>query len=95
MFTKYVVKHGDSAVVVKFDLRVNKLIVGGYVRHIDLTKKLVSKLYFNMSNLKNCHSQRNKVKYVEKMELDKFIEVMDRVSEDFSVEKVRHVNRLL
>jgi hypothetical protein len=96
MFIKYLVKQGESAIVVKFDLRSDKIIMGGYVMNVDILQRLMRRPYFEKSvSSKNCHSQRNKIKYIGRISLDKFLEVMDRVSEDYTVEKVRRVNRLI
>jgi len=95
MFVKYIVKRENASVVVKFDLRSNRVVIGGYVKFIDFIGCLISETYFDIDS-PNCHSQRNKVRYEKVMlSLKHFNDIMIKVQEDFYVTKAKRVERLL
>lgn len=97
MFIKYIVKKGTQAVVIKFDLRNCAVQLGGYVKFIELINTLMENQYLGKIVCDaNSHSQRNKVRFVGKFKsLTKFLEVMEKVKEDFDVDKVKRVERLI
>jgi tRNA1(Val) A37 N6-methylase TrmN6 len=95
MFVKYIVKRGDEAIVIKFDMRNTRIQIGGYSRFIELLNILVHPPYFSKIEMENTHSQRNKIRYEGSMNLSDFLKMMDKVSSDFDCEKVKRVNRLI
>lgn len=96
MFVKYIVKKGEEAVVIKFDLRNKKLQVGGYHRFVGLITQICSKPYFDeLVGVENNHSQRNKLRYEITVETNRFLETIEKISEDFDCERARKVNRLI
>jgi len=96
MFVKYVVKKGEEAVVVKFDLRIKRVFFGGYVKFIGLINSLMQPQYFGGKvEEKNYHSQRNKIRYEADMETTIFLEIMDKIMEDFDTKRVQRVDRLI
>lgn len=97
MFIKYIIKKDTQAVVVKFDLRNNSVILGGYVKFIELINTLLQNQYFGkFIKEDNNHSQRNKVRFIGIMKgMSDFIEIMDKIKQDFDCEKVKRVERLI
>ena len=96
MFVKYIVKKDNEAVVIKYDLRTNNIQIGGYCKFIALIHQLVNVPYFEqLSQCSNSHSQRNKLRYEAKIELGKFLEIINKITQDFSCERALRVNRLI
>jgi tRNA1(Val) A37 N6-methylase TrmN6 len=95
MYIKYLVKKEDDIAVIKFNIDKKKVQIGGYARFFNLITLLINKPYFSSVVKENTHTQRNKMRFEGTITMEKFIETIDMVSQDFDVEKTQRVGRLI
>ena len=95
MWLKYIIKRGRESIVVKYNIREEKVVLGGYAVFSEFILLLTKPPYFESVDPHNVDSQKNKIRFIGYMSLDLFHEVIRMVGESFYCERVNNVNRLL